>query len=142
MVPLKRLPIFKKGQFLKAADMMALRDAVMRQRLTTGQSSGVILSETPDGTTIRVDPITAPVGVFYAQSASVIPAATGTWPTLTLSSISSDIYQRTNGDLEKVETAGVIWNVMPDPTITNHRLILSLNPDGTYDCIGMSCSVG
>ncbi len=141
MVPLKQLPIFKKGQFLKAADLMAMRDAIMRQRLTTGQSSGVILSETPDGTTIRVD-TTAASGIFYAQSATPIPAATGTWPTLTLSSISSDIYQRTNGDFNKIETNGVIWNVMPDATVANHRLILSLNPDGTYDCIGMSCTVG
>ncbi len=140
MVPLK-LPIFKKGQFLKAADLMTLRDAIMRQRLTTGQSSGVTLSETSDGTTIRIDP-SAASGVFYAQSASPIPAATGTWPTLTLSSISSDIYQRTNGDFKKVETNGVIWNVMPDATIANHRLILSLNPDGTYDVIAMSCTVG
>ncbi len=55
MIPPKRLPEFKKGQILKASDMMALRDAITRQRLTTGQSSGVTLSETPDCTTIRID---------------------------------------------------------------------------------------
>ncbi len=140
MIPPK-LPMFKKGDFLKAADLMALRAQIMRNRLTTGQSSGVTLQETPDGTTIRVDPSTAS-GVFYADPGSPIPAATGTWPTLTLSSITSDIYQRTNGDLAKIETGGTIWNVMPDPTIANHRLILSLNPDGTYDVIGMSCKAG
>ncbi len=140
MVPLK-LPIFKRGQFLKAADLMTLRDAIMRGRLTTGQSSGVILSETPDGTTIRVDPSSAS-GVFYALPASGIPGTTGTWPSISMASTTADIYQRTNGDLSKVQANGTIWNAMPDPTIVNHRLILSLNPDGTYDVIGMACKTG
>ncbi len=139
MIPPKRLPEFKKGQFLKAADLMALRDAIMRQRLTTGQSSGVTLSETPDCTTIRIDSVQT-AGVFYAQPGSIIGAATGTWPMLTLSNVSSDVYQRTNGDLKKVDTAATIWNVMSDDTIVGHTLILSLNPDGTYDAVGMSCS--
>ncbi len=140
MVPLKQLPVFTKGQILKASDMTAIRDAVMRQRLTTGQSSGVTLQETPDGTTIRVDP-SAASGVFYAKTGSVIAAATGTWPTLTCTSVTMDIYQRTGANLAKVDNAKV-YNAMPDPTIANHRLILSLNPDGTYDVIGMSCKVG
>lgn len=140
MVPLK-LPIFRKGQFLKAADMMALRDAIMRGRLTTGQSSGVTLSETPDGTTIRVDSA-ATAGVFYAQPGSVIAAAGGTWPSITAVVATADVYQRTGFTLGLIESGATLYNTMPDPTIAGHRLILSLNPDGSYDIIGMSCSVG
>ncbi len=141
MVPLKQLPIFKKGQFLKAADLMALRDAIMRSRLTTGQSSGVTLSETPDGTTIRVDS-TGTAGIFYAQPSSGIPGTTGTFPgSLAMASITANVYQRTNGDMNLVGS-GTLWNAMPDATIPNRRLILSLNPDGTYDVIGMSCFTG
>ncbi len=140
MVPLKQIPVFKKGELLTAASMNMLRDHIMRNRLTTGQSSGVTLQDTTDGTTIRVDP-SAASGVFYAQSASVIAAATGTWPTLTCASITLDIYQRTGASLGKVDNAKV-YNAMPDPTMANRRLILSLNPDGTYDVIGMSCHTG
>ncbi len=141
MVPLK-LPIFKKGQFLKAADLMALRAAIMRGRLTTGQSSGVTLQETPDGTTIRVDP-SETSGIFYAQPSTPIPGTSGSWPaSVVLSSITADVYQRTNGDIVLFEEDATVWNAMPDDTIPNRRLILSLNPDGTYDCIGMSCKIG
>ncbi len=142
MIPPKRLPEFKKGQILKASDMMALRDAIMRQRLTTGQSSGVTLSETPDCTTIRIDSAGQSTGVFYAQIGSIVAAATGTWPDITSVSATADVYQRTDDGLDKVDEGATIWNAMPDPTIANHRLILSLNPDGSYDIIGMSCSVG
>ncbi len=138
----KPLVAFKKGELLTAAKLNEIMDRVNRQRIDTGQSSGLVVQETNKGTVIRVFDAQATKGIFYAKSASVIPATTGTWPTLTLSSISSDIYQRTNGDLDLIEEDGVIYNVMPDPTIANHRLILSLNSDGTYDCIGMSCSVG
>ncbi len=136
----KQLPIFKKGEMLKAADLMELRAAVMRQRLTTGQSSGISFQETEDGTLIRVDP-SGTEGVFYAQPSSAIVAATGTWPTLICDSITVNIYQRTGPDMVKVDNAKV-YNAMPDDTIPNRRLILSLNPDGTYDVIGMSCKTG
>ncbi len=138
----KPLVAFKKGELLTAAKLNEIMDRVNRQRIDTGQSSGLVVQETNRGTVLRVFDAQAIKGIFYAQSASVIPAATGTWPTLTLSSITSNVYQRTAGTLNKVEDSATIYNVMPDPTITNHRLILSLNPDGTYDCIGMSCSVG
>ncbi len=50
----KPLPRFKKGDVLKAADLVILRDAIERQRLTTGQNSGISLQETEQGTVIRV----------------------------------------------------------------------------------------
>ncbi len=39
---------------LKAADLMALRARIMRQRLTAGQDSGVLLTESEHGTAIAV----------------------------------------------------------------------------------------
>ncbi len=49
----KPLPHFTKGDLLKADDLMAIRAAIIRQRLKTGSNSGIILSETPNGTQIR-----------------------------------------------------------------------------------------
>ncbi len=137
----KPLPHFAKGDLLKADDLMAIRAAIIRQRLKAGSNSGIILSETPNGTQIRATPQSTPDGVFYAQSASVIAAATGVWPTLTCTFLTLDIYQRTGANIAKVDNAKV-YNAMPDPTMANRRLILSLNPDGTYDVIGMSCHTG
>ncbi len=140
MSQLKPLPIFKRGQMLKAADLMEFRKRIMRQRLTAGQNSGILLSESENGTAIATTPPVT-TGVFYAQSASVIAAAIGVWPTLTCTFLTLDIYQRTGASLAKVDNAKV-YNAMPDPTMANRRLILSLNPDGTYDVIGMSCHTG
>ncbi len=137
----KPLTAFRKGDVLTASKLNEVLDRVNRQRIDTGQSSGLAVQETERGTVLRVV-ATDTAGVFYAQYGSIIAAATGTWPNITAVSATVDVYQRTGSSLTKVETAAKIWNSMPDPTIANHRLILSLNPDGSYDIIGMSCSVG
>ncbi len=50
----KQLPEFRPGDALKADDLMSLRAAIQRQRLTTGQSSGIDLQESFTGTKIRL----------------------------------------------------------------------------------------
>ncbi len=52
MSQLKPLPIFKRGQMLKAADLMELCKRIVRQNLTAGQDSGIILTESENGTAI------------------------------------------------------------------------------------------
>ncbi len=54
MSQLKPLPIFRRGMMLKAADLMELRQRIMRQCLTAGQNSGVLLTESEHGTAISV----------------------------------------------------------------------------------------
>jgi len=50
----KPLPKFRKGDVLKAADLNTVIAELERQRLTTGQNSGIALQETERGTVIRV----------------------------------------------------------------------------------------
>ncbi len=76
----KQLPEFKPGDALKADDLMSLRAAIQRQRLTTGQSSGISLQESFTGTTIRVQfPANRYVGVTVTPGISVrVGTAPGT----------------------------------------------------------------
>ncbi len=78
---LKPLPRFAKGQMLKAADLMAIRDQVIRQRLTAGQDSGIFLTESVEGTAIAVSSniqngTVALTGAITARSAHTPGAGT------------------------------------------------------------------
>ncbi len=73
----KPLPRFAKGDVLKAADLVILRDAIERQRLTTGQNSGISLQETEQGTVIRV---AGRSDRYLAKASGDITARSGTTP--------------------------------------------------------------
>ncbi len=53
-MPGKQLPQFAKGDRLKAADLMVMRERIMRQKIQAGQNTGLSVQETPDGTILRV----------------------------------------------------------------------------------------
>lgn len=73
----KPLPYFKRGDRLKAADLMALRAQVQRQRLEAGQNSGIVLQENPHCTAIRV---AFPSNRYLAVADANIAARSGTAP--------------------------------------------------------------
>ncbi len=50
----KPLVAFKKGELLTAAKLNEIMDRVNRQRIDTGQSSGLVVQETNKGTVLRV----------------------------------------------------------------------------------------
>ncbi len=50
----KPLVAFKKGELLTAAKLNEIMDRVNRQRIDTGQSSGLVVQETDRGTVLRV----------------------------------------------------------------------------------------
>ncbi len=77
---IKELPEFKAGDALSAGKLMAVRDRVQRQRITTGQNSGVVLTESTTGTAIRIQfPANRYVGVTVTPGISVrVGTAPGT----------------------------------------------------------------
>ncbi len=76
MIP-KPLPEFKKGGAIRAADMMAVRNAVQRQRIIPGSNNPISLEETANGSVIK---FTAPQDRFLAKTSSAIYARAGDVP--------------------------------------------------------------
>lgn len=77
--------------------------------------------------------------VFFANHLT-LGAATGTWPSITPSSTTADVYGSLGGALSIVTTGATIYNYLPDPTDNTHRQVLGSNGDGTYSVISQSCS--
>lgn len=76
MIP-KVLPRFKKGDPIRAADIMALREAIQRQRVMPSQTGGIVVEETSTGTIIAVRSLQ---NRFLAKTSSAITARVGATP--------------------------------------------------------------
>jgi hypothetical protein len=67
------LPKIKPGDPIRAADMMALRDAIQRQRLIPG-GAGVVIEETEQGTLLRPG---FTISFWFGVAKGDIPARSG-----------------------------------------------------------------
>ena len=79
--------------------------------------------------------------IFFANNIS-LGAATGTWPAITPTSTTGDVYKISGGVLVLVQASATILNGLPDPTDATKRHILGKNADDTYSIISQSCSAG
>lgn len=79
--------------------------------------------------------------VFFADHLA-LGASSGSWPSITPSSVVSDVYKITSGAFSLVGSGLRIYNGLPDPTDATKRQILGSNGDGTYTVISQSCSAG
>ena len=120
----KPLPKFRKGDVLKAADLVAICDVVARQRLTTGQNSGISLQETEQGTLIRV----ASRGDRYLAIAhGDITARSGTVPGVGLATLQQ--CKRTSAGPPPVYA---LSSLSVDYDVANFSSTTGGIPDGTY----------
>jgi hypothetical protein len=70
----KPLPRFRKGDVLKADDLTSLKEAIERQRIDPGQSSGISVQETPSGTALRAVKVN---GAYLCQANGAITKRSG-----------------------------------------------------------------
>lgn len=79
--------------------------------------------------------------VYFANNLS-LAGATGTWPTITPSSTTADVYKEVSGALALVAAAATIYNFLPDATDPANRQVLGSNGDGSWSVQDESCSAG
>ncbi len=79
---------------------------------------------------------------FYVANTLNLSAATGTWPNITPTSTTGDVYTSASGALTLARAAATIYNFSPDPTDPTKRQFLGSNGDGTFTVITESCTAG
>lgn len=120
----KPLPLFRKGDVLKAADLVTLREAIQRQRLTTGPSSGISLQETEQGTVIRVD---GRAGRYLAIAHGDITERSGSTPGVGLVTLQG--CKRTSAGPPPVYA---IYSLAQDLDVVNYSSTTGGISDGAY----------
>ncbi len=81
-------------------------------------------------------------GLYWAQAPSAIAAATGSWPTLTPTSFTSDIYCEVGGTLTLQAAAQTVYWFYKDIAAINSLIPVepSISGGGAWDAIGNSCT--
>ncbi len=79
--------------------------------------------------------------VYFANNLT-LAAATGTWPTITPTSTTADVYKEDSSGLVIAKAGATIYNFLPDATNAANRQILGSNGDGTFSVSSQSCSAG
>ncbi len=134
----KDLPEFKAGDALSAGKLMELRNRIQRLRLTTGQNSGIVLTESLTGTAIRVQfPANHYVGVVASGD---ITARVGSTP----GSGFVDL-QTYNPLINELEAAGVSVEVLnfsaspPGGILGGQFCFVETDVDGNYWITSVEC---
>ncbi len=81
-------------------------------------------------------------GLYWAQAPSSIAAATGSWPTLTPTSFTSDIYCEVGGTLTLQAAAQTVYWFYKDIAAISSLIPVepSAGGGGAWDAIGNSCT--
>lgn len=82
----------------------------------------------------------APVRSYWCRTSGTVSAATGTWPTLTPTTFTADVYVSDAGALSSVATGATIYWWYKDGVVANKLVGLTPNGDGTYDGRHDSCT--
>ncbi len=134
----KDLPEFKAGDALSAGKLMELRNRILRLRLTTGQNSGIVLTESITGTAIRVQfPSDRYVGIVASGD---ITARVGTTPGTGFVDI--QIYNPLINELEPDGTQVEVLNfsaVPPTGIPAGKYCWVQEDTDGNYWVISVEC---
>ncbi len=134
----KELPEFKAGDALSAGKLMAVRDRVQRQRLTTGQNSGIVLNESTTGTTIRVQfPADRYVGVVVTPGISVRVGVVPGTGQVALVTYSEDLGEwQDTGNIVDV----LYFSALPVGGIaTDKYCFVHQDSDGNYIIVSVEC---
>jgi hypothetical protein len=101
-------------------------------------SGGIGARQTPDGQ-IQIWG-SATDGAFFAMPTSTVAGASGTWPSLTATSFTGDVYRQQNGKLKKVASSQKIWNGLPASLAASK--VCTIRPDGAGDwsLVSQSCT--
>ena len=77
---------------------------------------------------------------YWCRTPGAVAAATGTWPTLTPTTFTADVYSNLGGTLTSVATGATIFWWYKDAAVINKLVPLMANNNGTYDAIADSCT--
>lgn len=130
-----RLPRFRKGDPFPSAQVLNdLVDRVRRQRLMAGQGTGVLINETPNGTTVRV---AVQGGRRLAQTSTTITARSGTTAgtgTVAFASITASTAAIAVGS----QTQSV-FNFSANSLASGKYCWVEQDPDGNWWVVSIEC---
>ncbi len=134
----KELPEFKAGDALSAGKLMELRNRIQRMRLTTGQNSGIVLTESITGTAIRVQfPATHYVGVVASGD---ITARVGNTPGI--GSVDLQTYSLTSNEFVATGISVDVLNFSANPPggiLGGQFCFVEQDVDGNYWITSVEC---
>lgn len=77
---------------------------------------------------------------YWCRTPGAVTAATGTWPTLTPTTFTADVYSNLGGSLTLVTTGAAVYWWYKDAAAAHKLVPLMANADGSYDAGGDSCT--
>jgi hypothetical protein len=77
---------------------------------------------------------------YWCRTSGTVAVATGTWPSLTPTTFTADVYVSHSGALASVATGATIYWWYKDTAAANKLVGLIPNGDGTYDARHDSCT--
>ncbi len=130
----KDLPEFKAGDALSAGKLMELRNRILRLRLTTGQNSGIVLTESLTGTAIRVQ---FPANRYVGNTSSPgIDARAGLTPGTGFVELFTLL---STGDLEDTGVQVEVFNFSSIAIPDGKYCWLEQDVDGHYWVVSVEC---
>jgi hypothetical protein len=79
-------------------------------------------------------------GAFFCLPSSAVSGATGTWPTLTATSFTADVYQSASGSLTLVASGATIYNEFPAGLAASKVCFCVPDGAGNYVVVTQSCT--
>lgn len=132
-------PDFKEGDELGAATMRAIVAELDRWRNARAVPPLTISGQRGESPPVfSLFPQTQ--GVYFCQPSGTPSGATGSWPSITPTSFTADVYMASFGALVKVATGATIYNFYAASLSASKTCSLIDNRDGTYTVIAQSCT--
>jgi len=80
------------------------------------------------------------VRAYWCRTPGAVAAATGTWPTLTATPFTADVYKDVAGTMTLEATGATVRWWYKDTAVVNKLVPCLPNGDGTYDALADSCT--
>lgn len=104
---------FRSGEIVTVEALNWLLDQVVRNRVATGQGSGLAMVRGPGGTTLRVVGKSSSAGRFFLYPTGGIPAMTTAGSVRTLGKATCDLLKADSDGKLTADGTGDVWNSMP-----------------------------
>jgi hypothetical protein len=106
----------------------------------TQQLRGVQQSAKGVGSGFQFGPSGGGGGAFFCQPSGSVAGATGTWPTLTPTSFTADVYQMVGGVLTLITASAGISNGFPAALVASKVCFVAADTSGAYVVVSQSCT--
>jgi hypothetical protein len=78
-------------------------------------------------------------GAFFCMPSGTVAGATGTWPALTPTSFTADVYTVAGGTMTLAAASATCWNYFPAGLVSSQVVALLADGTGNFDAIAQSC---